>query len=151
MQPGSYVDGLTAAMLIVVTTVSLMVHIYAIGYMKDDVRYTWFFVVLSLFTGAMLVVVLANNLFQLLVGWEVMGVCSYLLIGHWFEDPVNSGSAIKAFITTRIGDVPFMFGIFALIFATGMTTSNIQVLGQTISSGHVSSLLVTEAALMLFV
>ena len=150
MQLGFYVDGLTAVMLIVVTFVSLMVHIYSLGYMHGDVRYTWFFVVLSLFTGAMLDVVLAGNLFQLLVGWEVMGVCSYLLIGHWYEDPANSGAAIKAFITTRVGDVPFMFGIFALIFATGMTTSNIQVIGETISAGHVSSLLVTAAALLLF-
>ena len=150
MQLGIYVDGLTAVMLVVVTTVSLMVHIYSLGYMHDDVRYTWFFVVLSLFTGAMLDVVLASNLFQLLVGWEVMGVCSYLLIGHWYEDPVNSGSAIKAFITTRIGDVPFMFGIFALIFATGLTTSNIQVISGLVANHQVSSLLVTAAALLLF-
>jgi NADH-quinone oxidoreductase subunit L len=150
MQLGFYVDGLTAVMLIVVTFVSLMVHVYSLGYMHGDVRYTWFFVVLSLFTGAMLDVVLAGNLFQLLVGWEVMGVCSYLLIGHWYEDPANSGAAIKAFLTTRVGDVPFMFGIFALIFATGMTTSNIQVIGQTVAGGHVSLLLVTTAALLLF-
>src|SRR5205823_12376824 len=115
-----------------------------------DVRYTWFFVVLSLFTGAMLDVVVASNLFQLLVGWEVMGVCSYLLIGHWFEDPVNSGSAIKAFITTRIGDVPFMFGIFALIFATGLTTSNISLIGEKVADPHTSVLLVSVAALLLF-
>jgi NADH-quinone oxidoreductase subunit L len=150
MQLGIYVDGLTAVMLVVVTTVSLMVHIYSLGYMHGDIRYTWFFVVLSLFTAAMLDVVVASNLFQLLVGWEVMGVCSYLLIGHWFEDPVNSGSAIKAFITTRIGDVPFMFGIFALIFATGMTTSNIQVISGLVANHQVSSLLVTAAALLLF-
>ena len=98
----------------------------------------------------MLDVVLASNLFQLLVGWEIMGVCSYLLIGHWYEDHANSSAAIKAFITTRIGDVPFMFGIFALIFATGMTTSNIQVISATSPRGHVSSVLVTAAALLLF-
>ena len=132
MELGFYVDGLTAVMLVVVTAISLMVHIYAVGYMHGDIRYTWFYVVLSLFTGAMLVVVLASNLFQLLVGWEIMGVCSYLLIGHWFEDHANSSSAIKAFITTRVGDVPFMFGIFALILATGMTTSNIQVIGEEV-------------------
>src|SRR5204863_7045148 len=117
---------------------------------KDAVRYTWLFVVLSLFTSAMLVVVLSNNLFQLLIGWEVVGVCSYLLIGHWYEDPVNSGSAIKAFITTRIGDVPFMFGIFALIsitFATTFPSSNIQQIGGLIAQGKASSLLVTAAAL----
>ena len=150
MELGIYVDGLTAVMLLVVTAISLMVHIYAIGYMHGDVRYTWFYVVLSLFTGAMLVVVVASNLFELLVGWEIMGVCSYLLIGHWFEDHANSSSAIKAFITTRIGDVPFMFGIFALILATGMTTSNIQVIGEEVAHGEVSTLLITVSALLLF-
>ena len=138
MEVGVYVDGLTAVMLVVVTSISLCVHIYSLGYMKGDVRYTWFYVVISLFTSAMLVVVLANNLFQLLVGWEVMGVCSYLLIGHWWEDPVNSGSAIKAFITTRVGDVPFMFGIFVLVFITGFTTSNIPKISEIVSSGGAS-------------
>jgi hypothetical protein len=118
--------------------------------MKGDVRYTWFYVVLSLFTSAMLVVVLANNLFQLLVGWEVMGVCSYLLIGHWWEDHVNSSSAIKAFITTRVGDVPFMFGIFVLVFITGFTTSNIPAISDIISGGGASVALVSAAALLLF-
>ncbi len=150
MQLGEYVDGLTAIMLVVVTAISLCVHVYSLGYMKDDVRYTWFYVVLSLFTGAMLNVVIASNLFQLLVGWEVMGVCSYLLIGHWWEDKTNSNAAIKAFLTTRVGDVPFIFGIFALIFATGFTTSNIQVIGHTVAEGHVSSALVAAAALLLF-
>src|SRR6185295_6400307 len=83
---GYYVDGLAATMLVVVTGVSLMVHLYAMGYMHGDKRYTLFYFVLSLFTAAMLVVVLAPNLFELLVGWEVMGVCSYLLIGHWYEE-----------------------------------------------------------------
>ena len=119
VQLGFYVDGLTAVMLVVVTSISLMVHIYSLGYMHGDKRYTWFYVVLSIFTGAMLVVVVASNLFQLLVGWEIMGVCSYLLIGHWYEDHANSSAAIKAFLTTRVGDVPFMFGIFALVYATG--------------------------------
>jgi NADH-quinone oxidoreductase subunit L len=149
---GQYVDGLTAVMLVLVTGVSLCVHVYSLGYMDGDVRFTWFYVVLSLFTGAMLNVVVADNLFQLLVGWEIMGVCSYLLIGHWFEEKENSDAAIKAFITTRVGDVPFLFGIFALVFATGFTTSNIQVVGRTVAEGgpHVSSLLITAAALLLF-
>ena len=137
-------------MLVVVTSISLMVHIYSLGYMHGDKRYTWFYVVLSIFTGAMLVVVVASNLFQLLVGWEIMGVCSYLLIGHWYEDHANSSAAIKAFLTTRVGDVPFMFGIFALVYATGMTTSNIQVISETVAGGHVSTLLVTCAALLMF-
>ena len=150
LEVGVYVDGLTAVMLVVVTSISLCVHIYSLGYMKGDVRYTWFYTVLSLFTSAMLVVVLANNLFQLLVGWEVMGVCSYLLIGHWWEDHVNSSSAIKAFITTRVGDVPFMFGIFVLISITGFTTSNIPAIGDVISHGGASVALVSAAALLLF-
>ena len=150
LEVGVYVDGLTAVMVVVVTSISLCVHIYSLGYMKGDVRFTWFYTVLSLFTSAMLVVVLANNLFQLLVGWEVMGVCSYLLIGHWWEDHVNSSSAIKAFITTRVGDVPFMFGIFVLISITGFTTSNIPAIGDVISHGGASVALVSAAALLLF-
>ena len=150
MELGVFVDGLTAVMLVVVTAISLCVHVYSLGYMKGDVRYTWFYVVLSMFTGAMLVVVLASNLFQLLVGWEIMGVCSYLLIGHWWEEKTNSNAAIKAFITTRVGDVPFMFGIFVLIFATGFQTSNIAEIGELVHSGGASKGLVTAAALLLF-
>ncbi len=150
MELGQYIDGLTAVMLFVVTSVSLCVHVYSLGYMHGDQRFTWFYVVLSLFTGAMLDVVIANNLFQLLIGWEVMGVCSYLLIGHWYEDKQNSNAAIKAFLTTRTGDVPFMFGIFALIFATGFATSNIQVIGDMAAHHQVSDVLLTAAALLLF-
>jgi NADH-quinone oxidoreductase subunit L len=150
LELGQYVDGLTAVMLVVVTAVSLAVHVYSLGYMHGDVRFTWFYVVLSLFTGAMLTVVIANNLLLLLVGWEVMGVCSYLLIGHWWEEHENSSAGIKAFITTRVGDVPFMFGIFALIFATGLTTTNIGEIGEVIARPGTSSALVTAAALLLF-
>jgi len=152
LELGVYVDGLTAVMLIVVTSISLMVHIYSLGYMDGDSRFTWFYVVLSLFTGAMLTVVVSNNLIELLLGWEVMGVCSYLLIGHWWEEKENSNAAIKAFLTTRIGDIPFMFGIIALIAATGFTTTNIQAIGQAIAPGHaqVSQFFISVAALMLF-
>ena len=150
LEVGQYVDGLTAVMLVVVTSVSLAVHVYSLGYMHGDVRFTWFYVVLSLFTGAMLTVVIANNLLMLLVGWEIMGVCSYLLIGHWYEERENSSAAIKAFLTTRIGDVPFMFGIFALIFATGFTTTNIAEIGEAIAGPGTSPGLVTAAALLLF-
>ena len=83
---GTFVDGLTAVMLIVVTTVSLLVQIYSTAYMHGDKRYTFFFAALSLFTAAMLNVVVADNLYQLLIGWEIMGICSYLLIGHWWEE-----------------------------------------------------------------
>jgi NADH-quinone oxidoreductase subunit L len=150
VQAGQLVDGLTAVMLVVVTSISLAVHVYSVGYMHGDQRYTWFFVVLSLFTGAMLNVVVANDLFQLLVGWEVMGVCSYLLIGHWWEEKTNSSAAIKAFITTRIGDVPFTFGIFALVFATGLETANIREIGELVAGEGASSALVAGAALLVF-
>ncbi|MBA3691660.1 MAG: NADH-quinone oxidoreductase subunit L, partial [Actinobacteria bacterium] len=155
LELGQYVDGLTAVMLVVVTSVSLCVHVYSVGYMHGDTRFTWFYVVLSVFTGAMLNVVVADNLFQLLVGWEIMGVCSYLLIGHWYEDRDNSNAAIKAFITTRVGDVPFLFGIFALIAATGVVSggpldSNIQHIAEVVGDPKVSTLLVGSAALLLF-
>ena len=145
---GQFVDGLTAVMLLVVTLVSLCVQVYSVGYMRGDTRYTWFYAVLSLFTGAMLVVVVANNLFQLLVGWELMGVCSYLLIGHWWEEKENSNAAIKAFITTRVGDVPFMFGIFVLVLAAG--SANIGVITEAAEHGEISSGLLTAGALLLF-
>ena len=147
---GIYVDGLTAAMLVVVTTISLMVHIYSLGYMHGDTRFTWFYFVLSVFTSAMLTVVISNNLIELLIGWEVMGVCSYLLIGHWYEEKQNSNAAIKAFITTRIGDIPFMFGIIMLIAATGFTTSNIVGVTEAISEPAISALFVSMAAILLF-
>ncbi len=150
LELGILVDGLTAIMLVVVTAVSLCVHIYSVGYMHGDERFTWFYVVLSLFTAAMLTVVVANNLIQLLVGWEVMGVCSYLLIGHWWEVKENSNAAIKAFITTRVGDIPFMFGIIALIAVTGFTTTNIEEITHEIGLGEASPLFISMAAIMLF-
>jgi NADH-quinone oxidoreductase subunit L len=150
LELGILVDGLTGIMLVVVTAVSLCVHVYSLGYMHGDERFTWFYVVLSLFTAAMLTVVVSNNLIQLLVGWEVMGVCSYLLIGHWWEVKENSDAAIKAFITTRVGDIPFMFGIIALIAVTGFTTTNIGEISHELGLGAVSPLYVSIAAILLF-
>ena len=150
LELGILVDGLTGIMLVVVTAVSASVHVYSVGYMHGDSRYTWFYVVLSLFTASMLTVVVSNNLIQLLVGWEIMGVCSYLLIGHWWEVKENSNAAIKAFITTRVGDVPFMFGIIALIAATGFTTTSIHGVTEAIQAPGVSALFVSIAAILLF-
>jgi len=150
LELGIYIDGLAAAMLVVVTAISLMVHIYSLGYMKGDVRYTWFYFVLSMFTGAMLVVVVSSNVIQLLIGWEIMGVCSYLLIGHWFEEKENSNAGIKAFITTRIGDVPMMFGFFMLIAATGTTTANIPLIAEAVANPTVSALYISVAAILVF-
>jgi NADH-quinone oxidoreductase subunit L len=145
---GTFVDGLTAVMLIVVTTVSLLVQIYSTAYMHGDRRYTFFFAALSLFTASMLNVVVADDLYQLLIGWELMGICSYLLIGHWWEEKENSDSAIKAFITTRIGDVPFVFGIFVLTIAAG--TSNIPAITNMAEGGRLATGTLTVAALLLF-
>jgi NADH-quinone oxidoreductase subunit L len=150
LELGILVDGLTGIMLVVVTAVSLCVHVYSLGYMHGDKRFTWFYVVLSMFTAAMLTVVVSNNLIQLLIGWEVMGVCSYLLIGHWWEEKENSDASIKAFITTRIGDVPFMFGIFVLIAATGFTTTSIHGVTTAITAPGVSAITVSMAAILLF-
>src|SRR5918992_3172805 len=115
---GYNLDGLAVVMLIVVCVVALMVQIYSTEYMKGDRRYTFYYAALSLFTGSMLNLVIANNLIQLLIGWEGVGICSYLLIGHWWEEKENSSAAIKAFITTRAGDVAFLVGIFVLFAAT---------------------------------
>ncbi|MCA1839838.1 MAG: NADH-quinone oxidoreductase subunit L [Actinomycetota bacterium] len=148
LQLGVHVDGLTAVMLLVVCFVSLMVHIYSTAYMKGEVRYTFYFAALSLFTGSMLNLVLANNLLQMLVGWEGVGVCSYFLIGHYWEERPNSNAAIKAFITTRIGDVGFMFGIFVLFFAA--KTFNIQAITRIVEHGGIAKPTLTVAAVLLF-
>jgi NADH-quinone oxidoreductase subunit L len=116
---GTYIDGLAVMMLLVVTIISLLVYIYSTGYMKGDSRYTWFFACLSLFTASMLTLVVAPNTLQLLVGWELVGVCSFLLIGFWWEDPANSRAAIKAFLTTRTGDIGLMIGVIILFFTVG--------------------------------
>jgi NADH-quinone oxidoreductase subunit L len=116
--------------------------------MHGDSRYTWFYAVLSLFTSSMLFLVIANNLLQMFVGWEGVGVCSYFLIGHFWEEKENSSAAIKAFITTRVGDVGFLFGIFAL-FAIAHTF-NITELNHAAEEGEIGGTPLTIAALLLF-
>jgi NADH-quinone oxidoreductase subunit L len=116
---GVLVDPLTAVMLFMVPFVCTLIFIYAIGYMANDPRQTRFFAYLSLFAGAMLTLVVADNLLLLFVGWEVMGLCSYLLIGFWYEKHRVYKAAMKAFMTTRIADVIMMIGIAYLWAATG--------------------------------
>src|SRR3984885_15223165 len=113
------IDPLTAVMLIVVTTVSALVHLYSIGYMADDPHKPRFFSYLSFFTFAMLALVTADNLAQLFFGWEGVGLASYLLIGFWFHKPEANAAAIKAFVVNRIGDFGFALGIFAVFVLTG--------------------------------
>jgi NADH-quinone oxidoreductase subunit L len=113
------IDTLTAVMLVVVTTVSALVHLYSIGYMAEDPYRPRFFAYLSLFTFAMLALVTADNLVQLFFGWEGVGLASYLLIGFWYHKPEANAAAIKAFIVNRVGDFGFALGIFAVFMTTG--------------------------------
>jgi len=113
------VDTLTAVMLVVVTTVSSLVHIYSIGYMADDPSRPRFFAYLSLFTFSMLTLVTADNFVQLFFGWEGVGLASYLLIGFWYKKPAANAAAIKAFVVNRIGDFGFALGIFAAFMVLG--------------------------------
>jgi NADH-quinone oxidoreductase subunit L len=116
MEVGFLVDGLTAMMMCVVTFVSLMVHIYTIGYMEEDAGYNRFFAYISLFTFSMLMLVMSNNMLQLFFGWEAVGLVSYLLIGFWFNKPSAVFANMKAFLVNRVGDFGFILGI-ALIAA----------------------------------
>ncbi len=120
MEVGFLVDGLTAMMMCVVTFVSLMVHIYTIGYMEEDEGYNRFFAYISLFTFSMLMLVMSNNMLQLFFGWEAVGLVSYLLIGFWFNKPTAIFANMKAFLVNRVGDFGFILGI-ALIVAFGGT------------------------------
>src|SRR5271169_6291933 len=113
------IDTLTAVMLVVVTTVSFLVHVYSIGYMADDPSRPRFFAYLSLFTFAMLMLVTADNLVQMFFGWEGVGLMSYLLIGFWYDRPSANAAAIKAFVVNRVGDFGFSLGIFLTYYLTG--------------------------------
>src|SRR6185312_8801166 len=113
------IDTLTAVMLVVVNTVSALVHMYSIGYMSDDPYRPRFFGYLSFFTFAMLMLVTADNLVQLFFGWEGVGLASYLLIGFWYYKPEANAAAIKAFVVNRVGDFGFALGIFAVFMMVG--------------------------------
>ena len=119
MEVGFLIDSLTAMMMCVVTFVSLMVHIYTMGYMKDDDGYNRFFAYISLFTFSMLMLVMSNNLLQLFFGWEAVGLVSYLLIGFWFNKPSAIFANMKAFLVNRVGDFGFILGIGLIAAYTG--------------------------------
>ena len=140
------VDPLSAVMLLVVTGVGTLIHVYSIGYMHGDDRYPRFFAYLNLFAASMLLLVLANNVLLLYVGWEGVGLCSYLLIGFWFEKPSASNAAKKAFIVNRIGDFAFLLGIFLLSTTVGSLT-----LGQINEhAGAMGAGIATIVSLLLF-
>ncbi len=109
-------------MMFVVTTISLLVHVYSTEYMRGDRRYTHYFAALSLFTASMLMLVVADNTLQLLVGWELVGLCSFMLIGHWWEEKPNSDAALKAFLTTRTGDIGLLTGVIMTFFVVERAT-----------------------------
>ena len=119
MEVGFLVDRLTALMMAVVTFVSLMVHLYTIGYMHEDPGYQRFFSYISLFTFAMLMLVMSNNFLQLFFGWEAVGLVSYLLIGFWFKKESAIFANLKAFLVNRVGDFGFILGIAGVVMMTG--------------------------------
>ena len=155
MEIGFLVDGLTAMMMCVVTFVSLMVHIYTIGYMEEDSGYNRFFAYISLFTFSMLMLVMSNNLLQLFFGWEAVGLVSYLLIGFWFNKPTAIFANMKAFLVNRVGDFGFILGI-GLIAAYAGTLNYTEAFGQAKELAELSFpgtewLLITVICICLFI
>jgi NADH-quinone oxidoreductase subunit L len=142
---GTLIDGPAVMMLFVVTVVSLLVHVYSTDYVAGDRRYTHFFAFLSLFTASMLGLVMAKTTLQLLVCWELVGVCSFVLIGHWWEEKANSDAALKAFITNRVGDVGLIVGVITLYFAAGQTFDIVEINTGAVS-GDISHLALLVAA-----
>ncbi len=140
------VDPLSMVMVLVVTGVGTLIHVYSIGYMHDDPRYSRFFGYMNLFVASMLLLVLADNLLLLYVGWEGVGLCSYLLIGFWFERRAAAGAAKKAFIVNRVGDFSFLIGIFVL----SVTVSSLTVSSINEAAGGMTAGIATTAALLLF-
>ena len=147
---GWVVDGLSIMMYFVVGTVALLVFIYATNYMEGEIRYTFFFTSLTLFAGSMLVLVSSPTLIQILIGWELVGVCSYLLIGHYWEKKDNSSAAMKAFITNKIADVGLMIGIIILALNTG-TLRISEILYQSTHNYEKLSTVAFVAAILLFI
>jgi NADH-quinone oxidoreductase subunit L len=124
---GMLLDGMAVMMLFVVTLISLLVHVFSTDYVAGDRRYTHYFAFLSLFSAAMLGFVMSQNTLQLITLWELVGVCSFALIGHWWEEKPNSDAALKAFLTNRVGDVGLLVGMIILFFAAGQTFDIIEI------------------------
>jgi NADH-quinone oxidoreductase subunit L len=155
MEVGFLVDGLTAMMMCVVTFVSLMVHLYTIGYMEEDEGYNRFFSYISLFTFSMLMLVMSNNMLQLFFGWEAVGLVSYLLIGFWFNKPTAIFANMKAFLVNRVGDFGFILGI-GLIAAFAGTLNYTEAFGKAAELAQMSFpgtdwMLVTVICICLFI
>lgn len=145
---GTLLDGPSLVMLMVVTTVSLLVQVYSLGYMHDAPRFKLFYAYLSLFTSSMLVLVLANNFLQFFIGWEVMGACSYLLISFEYERPSAGLAGDKAFLTTRLGDLGLYLGLLLTFYVLG--TFNFDQIRLHLADGHVTPVLAQTIALLFF-
>ncbi len=146
---GVYVDGLAAVMLVVVCFVSLMIQLYSGAFMEGDSRFAWYYAVLNLFTASMLGLVLAPNFIELYVFWELVGLCSYLLIGHWFHKPSARDAAQKAFIVTRIGDAALFVAIIIFWRQTG--TTSFEGISEAAQAGFIGGSLFTAAVVLVFV
>ena len=156
---GQSIDGLAVIVLVVVAFISTLVQIYSVEYLRGDRRYTHFFAALTLFSAGMLAMVIAEDTILLLLGWEIMGLCSFMLIGHWWEDGANSRAALKAFFTVRTGDMGLLIGISILYFASNdWTMENLGVSGFSIRglsawalSGDPNSTVILVACVSLFI
>jgi NADH-quinone oxidoreductase subunit L len=144
---GQHMDGLSLTVLVVVAFISTLVQIYSLEYLRGDRRYTHFFASLTLFSAGMMNMVIADNMIQLILGWEIMGLCSFMLIGHWWEDKANSRAALKAFFTTRTGDIGLLVGTSILFFsANSWTQEHLGVSGFSIRGLSAWALSVAPAA-----
>ena len=146
---GVYIDGLAAVMLVVVCFVSLMIQLYSGGFMEGDSRFAWYYAVLNLFTASMLGLVLAPNFIELYVFWELVGLCSYLLIGHWYEKPSARDAALKAFIVTRIGDAGLFIAIIVFWAYTG--TTSFGGISDAAQAGFIGGSVFTTAVILVFI
>ncbi len=147
---GFIADGLAILMLFTVTAISLLVHIYSKEYLHGDVRFTHYYAFLSLFSAAMLFYVTSSNTIQMLTGWELVGVCSFGLIGHWWEEQKNTDAALKAFLTNRVGDVGLIIGVVITFYAAGATSFNVLHINQYALSPGANHTLLLVGALCLF-
>ncbi|RBL83434.1 NADH-quinone oxidoreductase subunit L, partial [Streptomyces cavourensis] len=129
-----HLDGFAVLVAVLVGLVATCVQLYSTAYLRNDARYPSYAALVSLFTSAMLLVVYSGDLMVLLVGWEIMGICSYFLVGHYWETPEARAASLKAFLVTKFGDVPFLFGIFALAADAG-TFRITGILGSVASGG----------------
>jgi NADH-quinone oxidoreductase subunit L len=150
VEAGIWVDGLSLMMLLLVSVISLLVQIYSTNYMKHDRRFTHFYAVLTFFTAAMMQFVLSSNTLQMVFGWEVMALCSFLLIGHWWEEKRNVHAAMKAFLTTRASDAGLFIGVAVLFFAAG-SSFDVQQLNERALGGQISEGLLLAGAVALFI